>query len=553
MLELFGLPLDEILAVLMFAGAFVLLLFGFPVALTLAGTALVMMGVALMFDIDVTGDLSLLSSRYLGTMRNELLVAVPLFIYMGVVLEKSRIAESLLITMAKLFGTMSGGLGLSVIFVGMLLAASTGIVGATVVTMGLLSLPAMLKAGYHPTVATGTICASGTLGQIIPPSIVLILLADQLSAPYTRATQDSGNWGAPPITALDLFAGALIPGVLLVVGYMAWIVVLTFINKRAVPSIPMENESDRTLGRYVGLMLLPWVALIIGVVMAYQHGLMDWIAETAGAVVYGVDEDGVAQPLSWLPGLLVIGCFALLVLKERLIGGMLIKNPARVENGVAVLRVFAPPVLLIFAVLGSILGGIASPTEAASVGAVGAMVLAAARRMLTVKMLKSVMDETLKVSTMVFMILLGASLFSLTFRSLHGERLVAEMLHSLAGDDGSYFWPMLVTMLVMFFLGFFLDFIEIVFVVVPIVAYPLFYLGVDPVWLAIMFAVNLQTSFLTPPFGFALFYLRGVAPDHIRTVDIYRGVVPYIIIQVAMLALIALLPDIATWLPSILM
>jgi len=395
-------------------------------------------------------------------MTNQTLVAVPLFVFMGVMLERSRVAESLLETMAALFGRLRGGLGISVTLVGMLLAASTGIVGATVVTMGLLSLPTMLRRGYDPKIATGTICASGTLGQIIPPSIVLVLLGDVLSAAYQQAQLDQGVFSPRTISVGDLFAGALIPGLLLVMLYLAYLVAVSIMRPQAVPA---HQQAD---------------------------------TDTAG--------------------------------------------------GLRALQALLPPLLLILAVLGSILAGLATPTEAASVGAVGAILLALARHQFNLNILRGVVRSTMEVSSMVFLILIGASVFSLVFRGFGGDELVEELLTQL---PGGVIGAMLVVMLVMFFLGFVLDFIEITFVVVPIVGPVLLGMGLDPVWLGIMIAINLQTSFLTPPFGFALFYLRGVAPQSITTGDIYRGVMPFIGIQLTMLGLLALWPALATWLPAL--
>ena len=455
--------LGQILSVVMFVVTCGVLLFGFPVAFTLAGTAVAFACLGWLLDIFSFSLFGAIPSRYFGVMVNEVLVAVPLFVFMGVMLERSKIAEQLLETMGLLFGKLRGGLGLSVIFVGMLLAASTGIVGATVVTMGLLSLPAMLKAGYDPKVATGAICASGTLGQIIPPSIVLILLGDILQGAYTQAQLALGNFAPRPVSVVDLFAGAFLPGMALVILYMAWIVVVSMVRPRATPALVRSAEDER---------------------------------------------------------------------------GMLSR----------VVFVMLPPTALIIAVLGSILAGVATPTESAAIGALGASIMAAARRQLTLEVLRTVMRATVQISCMVFIILLGASVFSLVFRGLGGEALVHDVL---SGMPGGVFGAMLVVMLLMFVMGFFLDFIEIIFVVVPIVGPVLLMMDLHPVWLGVMIAINLQTSFLTPPFGFALFYLRGVAPDTVRTMDIYRGIIPFVIIQLFMLGVLAAFPGLAVWLPGI--
>jgi tripartite ATP-independent transporter DctM subunit len=405
--------------------------------------------------------LSSLPNRVFGIMANETLVAVPLFVFMGVTLERARIAEDLLDTLSRLFGALRGGLGISVTLVGMLLAASTGIVGATVVTMGLLSLPTMLRRGYSPEVATGTICASGTLGQIIPPSIILVMLGDVMSSAYQQAQLEMGIFSPKTVSVGDLFAGALIPGLLLVVLYILYLVAAAFFRPALMP--------------------------------AYERS-----------------EDDVV-------------------------------------SFVQILRALLPPLLLIFAVLGSILAGIATPTEAAGVGGMGALLLALSRREISLARLRDVMQATLKISSMVFLILIGASVFSLVFRGFGGDDGVHAILESL---PGGVVGAVILVMLVMFLLGFVLDFIEITFVVVPIVGPVLLAMGLDPVWLGVMIAINLQTSFLTPPFGFALFYLRGVAPPSVTTQQIYRGVIPFVAIQLGALLLLALFPELVTWLPG---
>jgi len=454
---------ESTLAILMFGSVFIVLLSGYPVALALGGTALgfAALGSSLeLFDNDFLGALP---NRIYGIMRNETLIAVPLFVFMGVVLEKAKIAESLLETMSQLFGSLRGGLGISVTLVGMLMAASTGIVGATVVTMGLLSLPTMLRHKYDPAIAAGTICASGTLGQIIPPSIVLVLLGDVLSSAYQQAQLNMGIFAPESISVGDLFAGAVIPGLLLVACYLVYLFIVAWIQPEKMPAPPHDQSNQK-------------------------------------------------PPL------------------KKLLSKLL------------------PPLGLIISVLGSILGGIATPTEAAAVGATGALLLALSRKALTLKLLREVTQNTTQVTSMVFLILIGASLFSLVFRGFEGDELITELLSDLPGGT---FGAMLIVMLVMFLLGFVLDFIEITFVIVPIVGPVLLAMGLDPVWLGIMIALNLQTSFLTPPFGFALFYLRGVAPPEVSTLQIYKGVMPFIAIQVAMLGLLAMYPGMATWLPGL--
>jgi len=451
----------EWVALLLFVSVIVILLAGFPVAFTLGGTALTFAAFGIISGAFNEALLSGLPNRLFGVMTNETLVAVPLFVFMGVTLERARIAEELLDTLSALFGTLRGGLGISVTLVGMLLAASTGIVGATVVTMGLLSLPTMLRRGYSPEIATGTICASGTLGQIIPPSIILVMLGDVMTSAYQQAQLEMGIFSPKTVSVGDLFAGALIPGLLLVVLYVLYLVIAALIKPSLMPP-HQQRDGERV---------------------------------------------GVLQ----------------------------------------ILNALLPPLVLIFAVLGSILLGLATPTEAAGVGGMGALLLAIARKELNLKRLQDIMQSTLKISSMVFLILIGASIFSLVFRGYGGDEGVRTILEAL---PGGVIGAVIVVMLVMFLLGFVLDFIEITFVVVPIVGPVLLAMGLDPVWLGIMIAINLQTSFLTPPFGFALFYLRGVAPPEIQTAQIYRGVIPFVAIQIFALLLLASFPQLVTWLPG---
>ncbi|MFN3236135.1 MAG: TRAP transporter large permease subunit [Pseudomonadales bacterium] len=450
----------EYASVLMFLAVFALLLAGYPVAITLGGTALVAAGIGILTGVFDAAFLMATPNRLFGIMGNQTLIAVPLFVLMGVILEKSKIAERLLTAMSGLFGQFPGGLGIAVTLVGMLMAASTGIVGATVVTMGLMSLPSMLKANYNPSLATGTICATGTLGQIIPPSIALVLLGDVLSNAYQQAQLNQGIFNPKTVSVGDLFAGAIIPGLILVLLYLTYIITIAILKPEDAP--PAELE-DKVSGKELAVSVLP-------------------------------------------------------------------------------------PVLLIVAVLGSILTGVATPTEAAAVGAIGALIIAAITRTLSFAQLYESCESTLRTTAMVFLILVGASIFSLVFRGFGGEELVKHLFNQLGGPTEA----MLVVMLVIFLLGFILDFIEITFVVVPIVGPVLLAMGLDPIWLGVMIAINLQTSFLTPPFGFALFYLRGVVPDGVTTMQIYRGVVPFIILQLLMLGILALEPRLATWLPGIL-
>ena len=454
--------MSDLMPLFMFLLAGLILMTGYPVAFALAGTALIF---ALLGTITGGFDASFLEampSRLFGIMTNETLVAVPLFVFMGAMLERSRVAEQLLDAMSALFGSLRGGLGISVVLVGMLMAASTGIVGATVVTMGMMALPTMLKRDYDSAIACGTICASGTLGQIIPPSIILVLLGDVLSSAFQQAQLDMGLFSPETVSVGDLFAGALIPGLILVAMYILYLLAEAWLRPAIMPAPEITVDNSKS-----------WTSLLAALV---------------------------------------------------------------------------PPIILIVSVLGSILGGLATPTEAASVGAVGATVLALANRTFSKDVLRRVAISTLEVTSMVFMILIGASLFSLVFRGFGGDDLIAELLGSL---PGGVIGAMIVVMLVMFLLGFILDFIEITFVVVPIVGPILLTMGLDPVWLGIMIAINLQTSFLTPPFGFALFYLRGVAPKSVSTGQIYRGVLPFIVIQLLMLLMLAYWPGLATWLPSL--
>ena len=437
------------------------LLAGFPVAFTLAGVALIFALIGIMTGIFDPAFLGAFPSRIFGIMTNETLIAVPVFVFMGVMLERSKLADQLLQALAQLMRKVPGGLGLAVMLVGALMAASTGIVGATVVTMGLLSLPTMLRNNYAPSIATGTICAAGTLGQIIPPSIVLILLADVLSNAYQQAQLHIGIFSPETVSVGELFAGALLPGLVLVGLYMLYLAILAFFRPSAMPAVEQQEGEDVSILTLLGLL--------------------------------------------------------------------------------------AGPLLLIVAVLGSILMGLATPTEAAAVGATGAMLLALKQRQLSVATLRSVVYQSARVSAMVFMILIGASLFSLVFRGYGGDEYVQSLLTSLPGGQAG---ALLIVMLVLFLLGFILDFIEITYVVIPIVGPVLLAMGIDPVWLGVMIAINLQTSFLTPPFGFSLFYLRGVAPPEIATASIYKGVVPFIVIQLLMLGLLVLWPSLATWLPG---
>ncbi|VUD67609.1 C4-dicarboxylate TRAP transporter large permease protein DctM [Thalassocella blandensis] len=450
----------ELLPLLMFVFACFTLMMGYPVAFTLAGVALLFAGIGIISGTFHAEFLLNYPERVFGTISNYTLIAVPLFVFMGVMLERSKIAEELLENMAKACGRLPAGLGISVVAVGALMAASTGIVGATVVTMGLMSLPTMLKKGYSPALATGTICATGTLGQIIPPSIALVLLGDIISSAYQQAQLDLGIFNAAPVSVGDLFLGAIVPGVLLVVLYTVFLFLVGVFKPELAPPDAQEQSFSR----------------------------------------------------------------------RKLITSIL------------------PPIGLILLVLGSIISGRATPTEAAGVGAIAATLLATIKGQLTLDLLRDVARTTTICTAMVFAILLGASLFSLVFNGLGGEQLIHHFFENLPG--GAIF-AVFIVMVVIFVLGFILDFIEITFVVVPMIGPVLLKMGVDPVWLGIMIAINLQTSFLTPPFGFALFYLRGVAPKELKTSSIYRGVAPFIVIQLILLVVLAIWPDLVTWLPKL--
>ena len=448
---------------LMFAATFAALVAGYSVALTLGGVALLFALAGIVTGAFSWSDLGFMPGRLFGIVTNQTLIAVPLFVFMGVVLEKTRLAENLLRSLSALLHRQRGGLALTVVLVGMLMAASTGIVGATVVTMGLMALPTMLAEKYEAGFATGTIAATGTLGQIIPPSIALVLLGDVLSNAYQQAQLNLGIFAPKSVSVGDLFAGAIIPGLCLVALYLTYVVV----KARLQPSqMPMPKSKT--------------------------------------------GEDGTDLP-----------------------------SPA---------QALFPPLLLILAVLGSILGGWATPTEAAAVGASGALLLGTWSKQLSLEVLRDVSESTMSTSAMVFFILIGASLFSLVFRGYGGDELVQTLFEDMPGG----MWGALgIVMLVVFLLGFILDFIEITFVVVPIVGPALLAMGVDPIWLGILIAVNLQTSFLTPPFGFALFYLRGVTPAEVPTAATYRGVIPYIFLQLILLGALLVWPQLATWLPGV--
>ena len=526
-------PLNEILAVIMFLTVCMTLLGGFPVAFSLAGTGLAFAVIGWSFGVFDFSLFGAMPSRIFGTaMTNDVLVAVPLFVFMGVMLERSKVAEELLDAMGMLFGALRGGLGISVAVVGALLAASTGIVGATVVTMGLLSLPTMLKRGYSPSLSCGTICAAGTLGQIIPPSIVLVLLGDQISNAYIDAQRAIGNWSPEPISVGDLFAGALIPGMMLVAMYIGYQILMALLKPENSPAIPAEElQVDGLMGRILHA-LVPPIVLIISVLGSILAG----VATPTEAAGVGAVGSLMLAGLRFNEGrgqAIIIGGVGLVIMLvlANTFDLRMSRNEIPTTDMMAIIAAFGCVGLLLWG-LGTSLKRVLETTMDGSRDPI----------------LYEVMRTTMEISAMVFVILIGAGVFSLVFRGLGGDDLVHEILANLPGGKWG---AILVVMVVMFFLGFILDFIEITFVVVPIVAPVLLRMDIDPVWLGIMMAMNLQTSFLTPPFGFALFYLRGVAPPSVTTGDIYRGVMPFVAIQIIGLLLLATFPALATWLPKV--
>lgn len=519
--------LPQILNLMMFGTALILLLSGFPVAFTLAGSALAYAGLGIYLDVFDPTFLRAFPQRIFGTMTNEVLIAVPLFIFMGVMLQRSKVAEELLEGMSSLFGTLRGGLGISVTLVGALLAASTGIVGATVVTMGLLSLPTMLRRGYSPSLAAGSIAAAGTLGQVIPPSIVLVLLGDTLSSAYQKSQLEQGIFSPDTVSVGDLFAGALLPGLMLVGLYILYQLAVAYIwPDKSPPAV--THDADYTPITFARLMriLVPPVTLIISVLGSILTGMA---TPTEAAAVGAVGATLLAglklRPDEPLPIYAAAGSLVVLLALAAFADLRITRENIGFIDGTAIW-------LALVLCLGLSWG-----------------VIVSLARTYRDRVLTEVMRSTTETTSMVFVILIGASLFSLVFRGLEGEEMVHGFLSSIPGGA---FGAMVVVMAVMFFLGFFLDFLEIIFVVVPMVAPVLITMGVDPVWLGVMMAVNLQTSFLTPPFGFALFYLRGVAPKSVTTAHIYLGVIPFVIIQLFALGLLALHPEIATWLPNLL-
>jgi tripartite ATP-independent transporter DctM subunit len=509
-----------------------LLMAGYPVAFCLGGTALIFALIGLFFGVFDLSFVLPFPQRIYGAATNTTLIAVPMFILMGVILEKSKIAEELLDEMAKLFGSLRGGLGVSVTVVGALLAASTGIVGATVVTMGLLSLPIMLRRRYDPAFASGSIAAAGTLGQIIPPSIVLILLGDVISNAYQRAQLEQGVFTPETVSIGDLFAGALIPGLMLVGLYLLWQLFVAATQPNKAPCIPAEELGPRGEVFRAAMKTLPPPLLLIVAVL--------------GSILAGVATPTEAASVGVVGALLIAG------MRMAPKGSFFAGPPAYAISAAAIVGLIA-----LTAIFDLRLGReTVAPAEQMGIAAAFVLcalipwgVVAGLLQLRRRETLKPILDQTARTTTMVFTILIGAALFSLVFRGLGGDETVRAALEA---TPAGVFGAVATVMLVMFLLGFFLDFIEITLVVVPLVGPPLLMLGLDPVWLGVMMAINLQTSFLTPPFGFALFYLRGVAPPEVSTVDIYRGAIPYICIQLLALGLIALFPALATWLPGVL-
>ena len=521
---------------ILFVAAFGSVLIGIPVAFALSGAALLVSVAAGFFGLFEFSYLLAIPSRIFGTaMYNEVLTAVPLFILMGVVLERSQVAEDLLVNMGKLSRRLPAGLGISVTLVGALLAASTGIVGATVVAMGLLSLPTMLRQGYRPSLAAGSICAAGTLGQIIPPSIVLIFLGDQLSGAYMEAQREIGNFAPDPVSVGDLFAGALIPGIGLAFLYMFYQFMVGLIRPQDCPPQPRGDDEEEVLFPIIRA-LVPPVLLIIAVLGSILMGVATPTEAAgvgalgafllAGKRLYKTNLDQTPMPALW--GLLVTGAIASVFLLPVL------RSTADLRITLETISVFN----------GAAIGLAFLATAILTLGT-GAAVLILQRT----GHLPQIMISTMRISTLAFAILIGATIFSLIFRSFGGEEVVT---HAMDKIPGGPIGALLAVSLLVFLLGFFLDFIEIVFIIMPIVAPVILQSDINPIWFGVLIAMNLQTSFLTPPFGFALFYLRGVAPPEVRTIDIYRGVLPFIGIQIFALAMVFSFPELATWLPSVL-
>ncbi len=516
--------LGQILDILMFVTLCAAILTGFPVVFILTGCAVLFAGLGILFGVFDPVLFGALPTRIFGLMTSEILVAIPLFVFMGIMLERSKIAEELLEAMGRLFGGVRGGLAIGVTVVGGLLAASTGIVGATVVTMGLMALPTMLRLGYSPAFACGTVCAAGTLGQIIPPSTTMVILGEVLSAAYQQAQFAQGRFAVETVSVGQLFAGAMLPGLLLVGLYMAYQLLLAWLSPQAAPALPAADARGRTIGfRELARALLPPLILMVAVL---------------GSILGGVATPTEAAAVGAVGATLLAG---LRIVQGRggaiyLAGGCIV--------GLLVLSAFfdlrlgrtAPP-------LGD---RIALGLAAVLVLGLAVGVAVALFRCWRVGVLEGVMRSTLTVTSMIFATLIGATLFALVFRGLGGDAMIEHYLDAL---PGGLMGALVVVMLVIFLMGFFLDYVEITIIVIPIVGPVLLGMGLDPIWFGVLFAVTVQTTFLTPPFGFSLFYLRGVAPPEVRTVDIYRGVVPFVALQLVAVGIIMLFPALATWLP----
>jgi tripartite ATP-independent transporter DctM subunit len=518
---------NEVLSIFMAAAVCVLILSGFPVAFVLAGTAVLFAAISIAIGHFDLGFLRAVPQRIYGVMTNEVLIAIPLFIFMGVMLERSKVADDLLQSLGRLFGRMRGGLGISVIIVGALMAASTGIVGAVVVTMGLLSLPTMMRYGYDPALATGLIAASGTLAQIIPPSIVLVLLGDVLSASHQQVQLQRGIFSPETISVSDLFAGALIPGLLLAFLYLLFQLTMAWLRPSSSPAVSKVGVDSPalTVWRILAL-LIPPVALIVAVLGSILAGIATPTEAAAVGAVGAVLLAGfrLAGSSRWPPYLASASLIALLLLSATV--DLRIDQTSVSPNEMLFIA------LALLACAGVAIGSVICLLRAYHAG-----------------VLVDVLLSTAKLTSMIFVIIIGAAVFSIVFRALNGDQLVEAFLTNLPGGALA---SLTVVMVVIFVLGFFLDVIEITYVVVPIVAPVLMLMDVNPLWLGVLIAINLQTSFLTPPFGLALFFLRSVASPDIRTIDIYRGIVPFVIIQLACLAIVAMVPGLATWLPNLL-
>ena len=516
--------IGQVLDLLMFASLCLLILTGVPVVFLLTGTAIVFGALGIAFGVFDLFLLAALAQRIFGTMTTETLVAIPLFVFMGIMLERSRIAEDLLEAMGRLFGTVRGGLAISVSVVGALLATSTGIVGATVVTMGLMALPAMLRRGYDKRFACGSVCAAGTLGQIIPPSTVMVILGEVISAAYQQAQLAQGKFSVETVSVGQLFAGSMLPGLMLVGFYILYQLVFAFLRPERAPAIPRE-EAGRIRTRDMLAALVPPIVLIVAVLGSILAGVATPTEAAAVGAIGATLLAGLRQPGRAWPILLAALCAVALVV----LGGLFDLRLGRAD----------PPLA----------DRIALGVAAVLVAGLAAGVLVALVRTFRAGILAAVSHTTMTITAMIFATLIGATLFSLVFRGLGGEETVHALLSAVPGGQ----WGALIAvMAVIFVMGFFLDFVEITIIVVPIVGPVLLAMGIDPIWLAVLIALNLQTSFLTPPFGFSLFYLGGVARKWVGTGDIYRGVVPFVLLQILAIATVMAFPGLATWLPGVL-